>query len=772
MEKVNFQIELDNVLEILSSKIYDSPYAMLRENIQNAYDAILMRESYSDGIWSSINDGLIKIELNRDKVIVTDNGIGMTRDVLKNNYWKAGSSGKKTELAKKSGVIGTFGIGGMANFGVCSKISIETESIESKERLISEVERKNISLSEKNIIINPLPSKGTFGTSITIDIDQNHLLDITPSKTYLLQFIQYLPIKVEFNSEIISQNSVKEKYKEDAPRIIKNYEAYKFSGVEADITIQSDYNGKISAFVNKIKILGDEISGEAYLKQDSGPLWGFRSFFGLSPVAISTYYSFGGIVNLSLLQPTAGREALSRESVDLILKIINLVEECATITLSNSEICTRSNPFMNYILQNNKIELAGKLQPRIEPAQNVPEINLEKIKEISESSVKVFYFDGVDETLIKSIATPDKILVVLSRSNPRRQIEQRYIEKYCKAEKIVDKPQLLKMYSREEYEMDEIALVIYIENILKKDYAIQTPIINIGELTHNMALLVNSPILGTVEIILQRRHSSLVPVLEIFHNSREIFEGFVIDYVRSYIYPQIRSWVPSSTKDSADALQKILKTRKELFQISYDDMGLASLFSDVLAGKKTLGEAIIKFNTIKNIQTQEIVSNNIGKLESEIPDLAENPVKPPEIYSTLPQPSPSILRTEVMTEKKLLILEKESSFLNSFNIFLAISDRAFKEEYYFFMAPHTTRIIWGGQRIIFIFTHASNNFSLYYDIELFEDVGGVAGGAIYPTTTIITKNKIFIPVPNILRKYFEVTLEKPERKFYVRYDNI
>ena len=49
MKKLNFQIEVSKVLEILSNDIYDSPYALLRENIQNAYDAILMRISEEEG---------------------------------------------------------------------------------------------------------------------------------------------------------------------------------------------------------------------------------------------------------------------------------------------------------------------------------------------------------------------------------------------------------------------------------------------------------------------------------------------------------------------------------------------------------------------------------------------------------------------------------------------------------------------------------------------------------------------------------------------------
>ena len=69
---------------------------------------------------------------------------------------------------------------------------------------------------------------------------------------------------------------------------------------------------------------------------------------------------------------------------------------------------------------------------------------------------------------------------------------------------------------------------------------------------------------------------------------------------------------------------------------------------------------------------------------------------------------------------KILIANKDNPTLNNFEMLFAISDRAFREYYSFFVVPHTTRIIWGGRRIIFILTHASGTLSVYYDIELFE----------------------------------------------------
>src|SRR5260370_36264860 len=117
-----FQVETDRVLKILTRDIYDSPLALLRENVQNAYDAVRMRFANSGTL---AEGGRIDVNLNGDTVTISDNGIGMTETVLRENFWKAGSSGKNSAEAKKAGVVGTFGIGAMANFCVCRQLTVE-----------------------------------------------------------------------------------------------------------------------------------------------------------------------------------------------------------------------------------------------------------------------------------------------------------------------------------------------------------------------------------------------------------------------------------------------------------------------------------------------------------------------------------------------------------------------------------------------------------------------------------------------------------------------
>jgi molecular chaperone HtpG len=59
--------------------------------------------------------------------------------------------------------------------------------------------------------------------------------------------------------------------------------------------------------------------------------------------------------------------------------------------------------------------------------------------------------------------------------------------------------------------------------------------------------------------------------------------------------------------------------------------------------------------------------------------------------------------------------------------------------------------------------------SLYYDIELRGNrSAGDAGGTAVVTTTIVTKNRIFVPMPQQLAECFRVTDAPVE--FYVRFD--
>ena len=203
-ERIAFDVETSRVLQILASEIYDSPNAFLRENLQNAYDAVLMR-STAQG--TSLAERRIEVTILDHTLTVRDDGIGMTEDVLKNNFWKAGSSGKKSELARRSGVIGTFGIGAMANFGVCQSLRVETRHIDSDTTLISSARREDLHIAKECIDLERSAADRDAGTSITAELDLAFTIDLNAVKRYLSPYVRFLPVPVFVNEELISQIS-------------------------------------------------------------------------------------------------------------------------------------------------------------------------------------------------------------------------------------------------------------------------------------------------------------------------------------------------------------------------------------------------------------------------------------------------------------------------------------------------------------------------------------------------------------------------------------
>ena len=118
VQDFSVRIHFEKILETISTRIYDSQYAFLRENVQNAIDAIRIQAT-RDGMQTDAPKYRIDVRVKKNQCEIQDNGIGMTKEELSNNFWTMGASGKTTAEARAAGCIGFFGIGGFANFGVC-----------------------------------------------------------------------------------------------------------------------------------------------------------------------------------------------------------------------------------------------------------------------------------------------------------------------------------------------------------------------------------------------------------------------------------------------------------------------------------------------------------------------------------------------------------------------------------------------------------------------------------------------------------------------------
>lgn len=765
VSKLSFQIEVKRILEILSNDIYDSPYALLRENIQNAYDAILMRKQLmGDGF-----EPVINVIISSAEIVIEDNGIGMNEDVIKNNFWKAGSSGKNNEVARKAGVVGTFGIGAMANFGVCKSIKVVTHYAGDDVTIESFAARDTLSITEECIEIRSFQEKREAGTKIVATLDDSIQLTEIGAIKYLNPYIKYLQIPVIVNGKTISQNMYGDLFHVESNNL-------NFSKSTDVITYDKSVKFRISINVtnqNVVKVLCDNISkngidiaGNIVLSQGISAIYGLRNFFGLAPVPIGSSFNLGGIVNLTNLIPTAGREALSRESIEFVAKIVGAAEYIIAKQLSESELSDTNTGFLSYISANKRFEFAKNLKIVVQP--NNERWNLGKIQKNVDGK-KVYYYSGRDQATIIQFGNENTYLLLISQENPRRKIQLEYI-KSLKIEEVPDKAQVLKEYDVKNLSIAELTLVLRITNVLNEDYLIADVKVVIADISHAVPSLVTQTD-RTVNVFISRNSAAVQQVLEIYKAEWSLFSSFVKDFVRNHLYQKFSQYVPSSTREGADALQQILMKNKELYKYETSDMGkIESVLSEFATGDIGFPEVIKRANRITRTHTQHVRLNQIGSVEDEIPSIIDENFYEDETYDEF-EAVPPIVRLEAPTEKKILKTEKKYPNLNSFSMFLSLSEKVVKSHRDFFLEPHTTKVIWSMHKIVYIFTHASNQLSLYYEIELKERLTDEStGGKAIPTTTIVTASKIFIPIISELDSYFEII--SGAKEFFVRYDII
>lgn len=759
-----FQVETSRILQILAREIYDSPLALLRENLQNAYDAVRMRFASTGTL---ADGGRIDIHLVDGRISITDNGIGMNEEVLRENFWKAGSSGKRSDNARRAGVVGTFGIGAMANFGVCTRLTVETRCEGSVEVLRSVAERDSLKIAEQCISLERIVLDRDVGTTVTAILDNEHPISPEQALQYLKPYVGFLQVPVYFNDNRISGNTI------ESQLPIAGRAFTKLGGLSLNdnlcggvFDVHADQNGQILIYINDVTLGGNAIEGSVALVQAGGQLMGLRSFFGLAPIPAIGNYQFGGFANLAFLQPTAGREALSRESIAQVTHLINLAERAASELLSKTTGADKNNAFLQWLIAHGRYDLSGKVSIQILP-ENV-DVPLDDIKTHIGTRV-THYFTGNDPHIMATFANESAYLLRVAQSNPRQQVQLHYITNVLKIPQVPNSAQVTRIYKSTDLSIREATVLIRIASILRDDYLIPDVEIVLAEISHGVTVLPEKN--GEqLKIFIAKSSPLLPPLLEFYDRAYELFSQFMKDFVRVHIYPRIQQFVPSSTRDGVDALRKMLQRNRELYSYEETDLGdLEGVLGEYLSGTVGFVQVLHEARSRARPQTQSVSSNQVGSIEQEVPGIAESPVTHPPEAGLEFGPSPPIIRDTISSDMKILTTSEKYSSLNNFTMLLGLSDRLMRTEAEFFRTPHTTRILWGGHRVVYIFTEATGRLSLYYDIELKEPIEHAkAGGGMFPTTTLITKKRIFVPIPDMLADEFKIAAGP--KQFFVRFD--
>lgn len=762
MSDIPFNVQIDRILDLLCSQIYDSPLSLLRENVQNAYDAILQRLYKDDHFYNPE----IRITIDDNSLSISDNGIGMDESGLKTNYWTAGSSGKNNPEARAAGVVGTFGVGAMANFGVCTELNVATRLYGTEKTWLSGVRKDELSLNTNCIYIRESSdNRQDYGTTIIVTISRDFHMTVENARIYLIPYVRFLPIPVYLNDELISQESYDITL--TANCVDSGTLHYTDNLFEFDYRIVLNNGVPVlpQCHISNIMYNNLHVNGDICLKASDSVLFGLRNSFGLAPIAVNSVFHLNGIVNLLNLVPTAGREAVSRESTSFVSKLISLADNIVAEEIAKYPIANNSRELHAYIRSNRRYDLAGFIE--IPVGKTDTSIKLIDVQKVIDGKT-VYYFKGNKDT-IESLKDNSNMILTFSNDYNRAHIQQQVLVNKSIPE-IKDDIRVTKVYDDLDLTSVEISILMRTRMVIEDDYSLTNFKLSYAEISHGLSLTVREES-GILCIYFSRSSTEFDYLKTVYKDSYSLFEQFIKDLVRTRLYPKFSNYLPSATKEGADALFAYLQKKRELFTIENGDLGdVGDMMSDYLSGKRSMQDIINVARANKQKQKQEVNARNVGSV-SDVLGGSQEPHRS-KINNALDpgMPMPPIMRLDKKIDYKVLRTDGENHDLNNVKLFLSLSDKLYRDYAEFFYQPHTTNVIWSMHRVIFFFTHASNNITLYYQLDLDKPLGeNVKGAKTIPTTTIITKNKIFIPITDEMYDYFNVT--QGVLKFMVKYDS-
>ncbi|EJY8285834.1 TPA_asm: molecular chaperone HtpG [Campylobacter jejuni] len=202
---MQFQTEVNQLLQLMIHSLYSNKEIFLRELISNASDALdkLNFLSVSDDKYKSLKfKPKIEIKIDKDKktLSISDNGIGMDKDDLINNLGTIAKSGTKSFLENLSGdakkdsqLIGQFGVGFYSAFMVASKIEVLSKKALDDKAYLWSSDANGYEIDDAN--------KEEQGTSITLYLKDDEFANAYKIESIIEKYSNHIQFPIFMEKE-------------------------------------------------------------------------------------------------------------------------------------------------------------------------------------------------------------------------------------------------------------------------------------------------------------------------------------------------------------------------------------------------------------------------------------------------------------------------------------------------------------------------------------------------------------------------------------------
>jgi molecular chaperone HtpG len=730
------EVDLERILPLLAREIYTSPFAFLRENVQNAFDAIRLQRYRERRL--KRREHSVTITLSGDRLSISDTGIGMTREDLANFFWSIGKSGKHTTEAKSAGVVGTFGIGGMANFGVCSRLEVLTRTRSDDRAILSFAERASLSAKDDCVFYKAGPDEAPPGTTVTGTLIEE--ISLEQIVDYLKPIVRFLDVPIYVGETTLGQDRF--------PKVDRD-EGQVWTVIDgpakAGVWIRALQNGQAEIEVEKFFWDGKETDVSAIFSTTRSVISAYQHGFMLANVPIATVFGLGGMINSSVLRPTAGREAVTDESRRLVQCLVRAIERGLAQHISQTPgLPERFSSFYKYLGQTNLWELAGATTVRIHGVnQRRPLASLR-----SDDKEKVFFArDGHDQSIVQAFSDQGKTVVLLSTDGQRQRVEMNYLQNFCNAVVLSDRVTCLRTVTR--LPIQEEAFKFQLLDRLRVQYLVGDLHVKAGELTHGAMLWATSSPAGSGDKVLfvDFRHQQIRRLVEL--RDSYSFDAVFDIFIRDSVFPHLESCFPDLRKRDFDSLLRRLQSTVEYFEIDPADVGRIHQLASITKMPPEKVAAVFGRRSFGSARPTSVGASDVARVPSSVQDAARE-TEGQALEERRQELEVRLLETDV--DAKILDAREVDPALGLARYYLALTNDAhILYRRIFLERKPSADFSWGGYRGGYLF-YSEGSAVVYYDLQferLVEENGKRerTGKITLEQAPLVLKNQVFLPIP-------------------------
>lgn len=712
-------IEFESVLSAISKQIYETPLAFVRENVQNAVDAIRLQSSRSG---PSADDGELRVDViaTESVVEIRDNGIGMTLDDLRNLFWTIGASGKRTPEARAAGCVGMFGIGGFANFGVCSALSVISQTMGQDHGYTTSLSRDSIEASVGSIPTVQLAEStdaAPRGTVVRGELIEP--ADVEGLKAYLVDFVQYAEEPVYFNGQLISGSelALSSAGEDRLSPITQEVQEWTQGNVLVRGRLLEGPGHVLYAELHGVEVGGDHARLEGWLRFENGAVDVLKRGFKLCATSVSSHIGIAGAIDCDLLSPTAGRDSLDSESASVVKSIASCMERAAVLAvLTDSDRISQHTRVFRYVRSHGLIPQMDKV---IVDLADGSQSTLGQIEERAQAGIKAFYATTRESRIAHLLQARGHLVVLLPSDSHKQRAVREFLTSRCNAEPMEGRVECSETY--EELTRFEKLFLSEMEETILAGFEVTSARLVPGKLTEDIPVYAAESKGDELTIYVDVRHDEVTKLKDLGITS--LFRSMVAAFCREYLGPTLKAHSPKFFGSGAVNLDFLSKRRSELWVLLTDDIQVLS-----------------KGNQRQVVRQSDVTTVHAGGGGNGDVAVADDAPKEP----------------------KLVRIEGASEYSQIFGYYLRIPTPATRAYGDVIQQSETRASVWVGNKVLFV---ASDGLSTAFQFEVRLDellkgeVPGVVGSGADEEDRPIQAlfGGLYFPIPEQLEEYLVPT---------------